>query len=198
MSAALVRRAARYEAATWRSLARWLLRRPDVGPADTGFAYRGPQVAPMLVMLAVSMIDVVAVDLLVPWPWLRPVLLVIGVWGTLEVLGMLAAITIHPHVVGAAGLRIRNGVSLDVHIPWDAVAGVRRVRRTRDGRGVQLDGSTLHVVVADQTTVEVTLARPLPVTLPRNRTAEITEVRLHADDAAGFVAAARARVAAGS
>ncbi|MCW3064686.1 MAG: hypothetical protein JWN32_1858 [Solirubrobacterales bacterium] len=29
---------------------------------------------------------------------------------------MLAAVTVHPHVLGPSGLRIRHGTSLDVHI----------------------------------------------------------------------------------
>lgn len=187
----VVRRAVRFEVGTWRSLARWLLRRPDVPAGGTPFAYRSTLVAPMVVMIVVSLIEVVAVDLLLPWPSVRMVLLVVGVWGTALVLGMLAAVTVHPHVVGPSGLRVRHGLSLDVHVPWDAVAGVRRVRRSRDGRTVQLDGRALHVVVSGQTTVEVTFTRPVTVTLPRDRTAEITELHLHADDAAGMVAAAR-------
>jgi hypothetical protein len=51
---AVVRRAVQFEVGMWRSLARWLLRRPDVAPGDTAFAYRGPLVAPMVVMLVPS------------------------------------------------------------------------------------------------------------------------------------------------
>jgi hypothetical protein len=47
--------------------------------------------------------------------------------------------------------------------------------------------------VSGQTTVEVALRRPVVVTLPGGRSAAITEVRFHADDAAGLVAAARAK-----
>ena len=40
------------------------------------------------------------------------------------------------------------------------------------------------MVVSNQTTVEVTLNRPVTVALTQARTAEITELRFHADDAA--------------
>jgi hypothetical protein len=187
------RRAARFEAGMWRSLARWLVRRPHVPPEGTAFAYRGPLVALILVFFMVSLLDVVALDLLVPWPWtwLRFTVLILGVWGTVWMLGMLAAVTVHPHVAGPSGLRVRHGTSLDVHIPWDAVTGARQLFCSRDGRTVQLDGDTLYVLVAKQSTVEITLARPVPVTLPRDHTAEITRLRLHADDAAALVATVR-------
>ena len=58
---------------------------------------------------------------------------------------------------------------------------------------MQTDGATLHVLVSKQTTVEIRIARPITVALPRDRTAEITTVRLYADDSAGLVAVVRAR-----
>jgi hypothetical protein len=191
--AGLVVVAVRFELGMWRSLARWVLRRPDVRPDEKAFAYRGPLVAPLLAFFVVSLLEVVALEVLVPWsgPWerLRLPLLVVGVWGTLLMLSVLAALTVHPHVVGPSGLRVRNGTSLDIRLRWDAVTGARQVRTSRDGKTVQVDGDTLHVQVSRQTTVEITLARPVTVTLSRGRTAEITALRLHADDAAALVAA---------
>ena len=68
-----------------------------------------------------------------------------------------------PHP-GLALLRLAQGDAPS------AAAAVRRVRRSRDGRTVQLSGHTLHVVVSGQTSVEVVLTRPVTVTLPRDRT----------------------------
>ena len=193
---ALSRRAVEFEIAGWRSLGRWVLRRPDVAPGDTPFAYHGPMLAPMVVMTLLSVLEIVAVDLLLPWQWLRPALLVLGIWGTVLMLGILAGVLVHPHAVGPAGLRVRHGAGLDVRIPWDAIAAVRRARRGGDGQGMQLDGAVLHVVVSGQTTVEVVLRRPVAVTLPGRRTVDIGELRFHADDPAALVAATRARVEA--
>jgi hypothetical protein len=191
---ALVTRALRYEISTWRSLGRWVARRPDVGPGDTPFAYRGPVVAPIVVFTVLSVVEVVAVDLiLAPWPVPRRIVLVLGIWGTLLMLGMLAAVTVHPHVVGPSGLRVRHGASLDVHVPWDAIASAARDRRSRDGRTVQLEGGTLHVLASGQTTVVVTLHRPVPATV-RGTPAQIPQHRYHADDAAGMIAAIRAQM----
>jgi hypothetical protein len=78
---ALVRWAVEFEVAGWRSLGRWLLRRPDVAATETPFGYHGPMLAPMIVIIAVSALEVVVVDLLLPWPSLRVALLVVGVWG---------------------------------------------------------------------------------------------------------------------
>lgn len=192
----LARRAIRFEAGTWRSLARWLLRRPDVARGDQAFAYRGPVAALILAFFVLSLVEVVAVDLILPWGGaIRIALLVLGVWGTVLMLGIFAAVTVHPHVVGQSGLRVRYGFSLDVRIPWDAITGVHRVVRSYQGQGTaQLDGDALSVVISGQTSVKVNLAHPVSVTLPDGRTAEVTTVQFHADDAAGLVAAARAHL----
>ncbi|GAA2441707.1 hypothetical protein [Streptomyces macrosporus] len=196
----LVRLAVRFEIDMWTNLGRWLLRRPDVPPHGAAFAYREPVLLPILAFFFLSLFEVVAVDLLVPWPWrwLRLLVLALGVWGVVWMLGVLAAVTVRPHVVAPSGLWVRYGSGLDVRIPWDAVAGARHLRAGRDGRTVQVDGDTLYVQVSHQTTVEVALARPVAVALPRGRTAEVTAVRLHADDAAGLVTAVRERVGAGA
>jgi hypothetical protein len=199
---ALVLVGVRFELGMWRSLARWVLRRPDVRPGETALAYRSQLVAPVLGFFVLSLVEVVALDVLVPWggAWerLRLPLLVLGAWGAVLMLGVLAGLTVHPHVVGAAGLRVRYGAGLDVHVPWDAVAGARELRGSRDGRTVQLDGHTLYVQISRQFTVEVTLERPVPVTLSRGREVEITAVRFHADEPAALVAAVRTRLAAGA
>ena len=194
----LVRRAVRFEAGVWRSLGRWLVRRPDVAPGEKAFAYRGPVVALLLMFILLSAVEAVAVDLILPWRGaIRIVLLVLGIWGTMLMLGILASITVFPHVVRPSGLRVRYGLSLDVQLPWDVVTSVQRVTRIHAGQGtVQLDGETLNVVMAGQTAVKVELARPVHVDLPRERTAEITTLHFHTDDAAGLVAAARAHLEA--
>lgn len=49
---ALFRRAARLEAGTWRSIARWAARHPDVPAGAVPFAYHLQLVAPAVVLAA--------------------------------------------------------------------------------------------------------------------------------------------------
>ena len=57
------------------------------------------------------------------------------------------------------------------------------------------DNTVLGIVVASQTTVDVTLRRPL-VVAPFSGPETVTALRLHADDAQGLVTALRARLRA--
>lgn len=193
----LAKRAIHFEASMWRSQARWIARRPDVEPGASAFAYRSPVAGLVLMFFVISLVEVVAVDLILPWRGaIRIALLVLGIWGAVLVLGIFASITVYPHVVRPAGLRVRYGVGVDIQIPWDAIGGVHRGLRPHSGRTVQLDGDALNVVVGGQTTVQVDLTRPVTVPVSHDRTAEIRTLRFHGDDPAGMVTAIRAHLTA--
>ena len=55
------------------------------------------------------------------------------------------------------------------------------------------DASAVDVVVSHDTSVEIALAHPVRLRV-HGEDAEVTLVRLHADDAAGFVTAVRRRI----
>jgi hypothetical protein len=197
---ALVRRVVAFEISLYRSLFRWVTRRPYVPAGAAPFGYVGVIAALLWVFIVVSAIEMVVVHLLLPWETVRIVADILGLWGLVWMLGLLASFRVHPHVVGEGGLRVRRGTGVDLTIPWDAVATVAGRERSRESsRGVQLDradGATvLNVVMAGRTTVDVKLRRPLVVPL-RTGPETVTEVRLFADDPRALVRAAQRHHAA--
>ncbi|MEH0845393.1 hypothetical protein V6U81_23670 [Micromonospora sp. CPCC 205711] len=202
----LLRRAVAYELGMWRSLGSWLLRRPVTRPpgADV-FSYSGV-VTPILgVFIALSAIEIPVFDLILrhtlPWPWLRHTVLGLGIWGLLWMIGLLASLRQHPHVVGDEGLRIRSGTSVDLRVPWTAVATVSaRYRSLPSSRTIQVeheaDAAILHVGAGSQTSVDVVLREPVSFPLPAGESAPMTEVRFYADDPGALVARARRHLAA--
>jgi hypothetical protein len=85
-------------------------------------------------------------------------------------------------------------------VPWEAVAGARKVRRPRDSsRALQLDrsdaGVVANVVVLSQTNVDIVLDRPTTVSLRGDATETVIAVRCYADDPDALVAHVRAHVA---
>lgn len=196
---ALVRRAVAFELSLYRSLFRWVTRRPDV-PADAvGFAYVGAVSALLWAFILVSATELVVLHLVLPWETVRLVADIVGIWGLVWMLGLAASLTVHPHLVGDSGLHVRYGAGSDITVPWDAIATIGVRERSRDrSRTVQLDrderGSVLNVVIASRTNVDVTLRRPL--VLPLRKGAEpVTGLRLYADDARGLVRRVREHLA---
>src|SRR5690606_20558585 len=77
-SPSFLRKAATMEAAGWRNLFGLITRRRHVPAGAEAFTYRGPIMSILIVFIAVSAIEVVAVDLIVHrWPIPRIVALVI-------------------------------------------------------------------------------------------------------------------------
>jgi hypothetical protein len=198
--AGLLRRAVAYEVGTWRSLWRWVRRRPDVPAGADAFPYASA-VAPVLwTFVVLSAVEIPLVDWLLPWRSARVALLVAGVYGLLWMLGLLASMTVYPHSVGDDGLRVRSGSAVDVRVPWEAIAAVRVRRRSVEGSRtvvVEEEGErrAVSVTVLSSTQVDVELRTPLVLPLARTSGRPVTELRLAADDPAALVRRLRAGLA---
>ncbi|WFE38290.1 hypothetical protein [Micromonospora sp. WMMD998] len=196
----LARRVVAYEWGMWRSLARWTLRRPyPVAPGAATLAYVGGVQPILLAFLVLSTIEIPILDVIlrhtVDSPTIRHAAIGIGVWGVLWMVGLMASLRLHPHVVDDTGLRLRNGTSLDLTIPWDAVAAVSVRRRSltssRAYRYDEDDPTVLNLGVGSQTAVDLVLRAPRSVPLPNGPSAPVREIRLYADDPVALVDRAR-------
>ena len=181
----LLRRALRYELSMWRSLYRWVFRRPGL-PGER-FPYADVITPVIWAFIVVSAIEVPVAHLLVPWPAVKQVLLVVGIYGLLWMVGMLAGYRVNPHTVDDAGLHIRHGGTVHVFVPWDAIGAVRMRRRSYEGsRSIRVEGEgperALAFAMGGQTTLDVVLCRPLPLLSFRGDPEPVGVVRLHADD----------------
>lgn len=192
----LAGRAVQMELGSWQSLYRFAFRRPRVPVGATGFPYHRSVLAVHLTITAVSVLELVAVDVLVQhWPTVRIPLLVIGVWGVAWMLGMLAAMITRPHAVGPEGIRARYTTDVDVALPWEAIDAVVRRTRIRQDKAPRLPpgADELELWMQERTNVDVLLARPVHVHLPEG-TATVRRIGLFADDPAAFLAAVRTHV----
>jgi hypothetical protein len=191
----LVRKVVSFEVGVWRSLYRWTTRRPR-GPAGAEtFGYAGPVTPLIWAFIGLSAVEIPVAHLLLPWQTARVVVLVVGVWGLTWMFGFLASLKTYPHVVADFGLRIRYGATVDIAIPWGAIASIGvRHRNLPSSRTVQLRsvdaGTVVHVGISSQTNVDVALRHPVTVLLPRG-SEPITAVHFYADDARALVAEAR-------
>lgn len=187
-----LRFAVRNEFAIWRSLLRWAFRRPErLRPGDQAFTGAGAMPAMMWVLVGLSALEILALELLLPWAAARHFVLGFGTYCLLYLLGLLAAHQVHPHVVGDAGLRVRKGVTFDLTIAWASIDTIRVSRRPMP----QADQA--HVVslgAAGQTNIDLLLRKPATVSPRPARGLAVTDLRFHADDPEALVAAVRARL----
>jgi len=195
--ASLPRRALFYEVGIWRSLYRWIFRRPPTREPDAeAFGYASLMTPILVAFIAVSALEIPVVDFFLPWEAVRRPFLALGAWGLIWMIGLLASLRVHPHLVAASGLRVRYGFNVDIMLPWVAIAEIRAQRRSLpSGRTVQLErtgpAATLHIAISSATNVEVVLREPTTVRLPKGVSETITALHFYTDDPRALVARAR-------
>lgn len=156
------------ELALYRSLARWIARRPDVPQDATPIGY-AQLVVPMLwLWIFGSATEVVVVEVVLQsigagWTHVvRLPLLVLGVWGVLWMLGMLAAYRVRPHLLTEDRLGIRNSARTWVEVPREAIESTRAAEHELPGviRSLHHEDGLLLVGVGSRTNLELVLTGP--------------------------------------
>lgn len=197
-----VRLATEMESRMWGSLFRWLFRRGpyDVGPGAVAFGHTKAVKPFLITFLALSVFEIPLFHFIIPWTVVRIILLVVSGYGLIWMLGLIASMVLRPHVLDDRGIRIRNGMLLDVTIPWSQVASVRaRDRSTPPGGGIQSEDGILSLSAGGQTNVDVLLREPVSFGLPRKKPADpVTQVRFVVDDGRAVAAEATRRLESGA
>lgn len=188
------------ELRVYSSIGRAIMRKPAIAQGAIGIGYHRPVLTVLIIFIVLSAVEIPIIDLIVhPWPSVRIGFLVLGIWGLTWMVGLMCAMLLRPHTVGAEGVRVRAGLEIDVFVPWDAVASVAIRHRVDEPKSPRIatteDGSEYAERMQNETNIEIELERPYAVRLPglRPRGGEhlVTTVRLWADEPRTFLDAAR-------
>ena len=189
----VVRRLIVHEVKLFTSFVRWICGRgpQGVGEGDLAVRYAAGQSFVMYSFLFVSVVETVALALVIPWPVVRNVALVIDVWGVYFVVALQVSCVVHPHVVRADGsLWLRYGVLMEVFVPAELIARVRLERRFDRGGPAKLrPDASLDMGMGGQTMVTVELTDAVRFVRPLGKEAEAHVLRFYADNPAATVAA---------
>lgn len=195
--------ALKLEITLYLALGRWITRRPDVPAGTTPIGY-SRLVAPMLwLWIFGSATEVVVLDLLLSrwWTPLRIPLLVVGVWGLVWMLGLMAAYRTRPHLLGETSLQVRDGIHARVDVALDRIASVRSADHDLPGllTSVHVEGegddAVLLVGVSSRTNLELVLTGPTTLETPNGPTT-VGRVGLWVDEPRDVADALRRRLSA--
>ena len=163
-----------FELRLYRSLFRWVARRAHgLAPGVEPFGYAWAVTPVMWLWIFGSALEVFFLDLVIPWQPVRVAAFVLGAWGFVWMVGLLASLKVYPHLMSDAGLRLRYGASVDVTVPWQAVETITVDRRDLPSSVRTLQpvetarGTDLQIAVSGQVNVHAALRRPLTVPTPR-------------------------------
>ena len=190
------KRALLLELRIYANIGRFIARRPAVPSGAVGFGYHKPVLTVLLIFIGLSAVEIPIFDLIVHrWPAVRITFLILGIWGVTWMFGLLSAYLMRPHTVGPDGIRVRQGLEVDLGFSWDDIASVehrRRVDEPKSPRFEVADASrTLVYRMQDATDIEIELERPTVVRLPgggaKGGEQTITGVRIWVDDPQAFM-----------
>lgn len=157
------------ELALYGQLVRWIVRRPDVPAGATPVPYSRLATPVVWLFIFGSTVEVVAFDLVLSrWlTFLRLPFLVLGVWGVVWMLGLMASYRMRPHLLTDDHLHVRNMARTDIVVPLDAVTEVRVADVDESGiRSVKVVDDTLLVLVSGRTNLQLTLVEGTTITTP--------------------------------
>jgi hypothetical protein len=190
------KRALLLELSIYANIGRFIARRPAVPNGATGFSYHKPVFTVLLIFIILSAVEIPIVDLIVHrWPVVRIAFLILGIWGVTWMFGFLCAYLMKPHTVGPDGIRVRQGLEVDIALSWDDIASVARNKRVDEPKSPRFDETDdsriLVLRMQDETIIEIELERPTTVRLPgggaKGGDQTITGVRIWVDDSRAFM-----------
>jgi hypothetical protein len=201
----LPRKAARIavlEPRLWVCLLRWISRR--TGTLAREFVYhKRSQMGLILVMLAFTTpAELLVVELLAPWAWLRISLLVLGLYALLWMFGLYASLAALPHRLEEDGLRLRYGALAEGFVPFSEIAAVERARRRAPGPGDGLqtdpeDGG-MYLATGGKTDLTLILHSPRTIRGLFRSAGPATTIHLATDELERLASELRERIGVGS
>lgn len=177
--------AVRAELRSYRALWMWARRRCDVPPGAVALhAGRGTVALPAAFAVA-TIVELVALDLLLPWLWLRVAVAALSLWSLLILGGFVALGRTRPHYLLGDTLVLRRSGSTVASVELAGIAAVVRRRRWSPTSPTVEDGR-LALPNQDGTCVDIVLHDPVPARIPawprRGPVQDVDTVSLHLDD----------------
>lgn len=192
LAGATATRMFRAEVTTYRSLWLWARRRVDgQGPGVHAVGYARGSLGVPLSFGVLTVVEAIAIHLVIPWAWLRTVVLVASVYSLVHVLGFVASRIVHPHLLISSQLTLRSGAHTVATLDRDALTRVIRSRRHQPTVPTETGGQ-LYLPSQDGTNIDLHLTAPASAHLPgllarHRRRATITVASIHLDDLHAFL-----------
>jgi hypothetical protein len=171
-------------------------RRYDIRESEVGIGYARGRLPVELVFAGLAVVELIAVDLLVPWErlgsfaWLRLAVLLASIYGVIWIALWMVAERTRPHLVTDDGLVLRWGHLPIATIPWSAIREVRGHKRYSAE-----DDRLTHDIPLQGTNLDIDLHEPFDARIPfQRRRRQVTGISLGVDDPVAALEAIRPRL----
>jgi hypothetical protein len=135
--------------------------------------------------------EIAIFELLLPWAWVRWVLLILSLYALIWILGFYASLAIRPHRIDENGVQLQFGFFADVFIPLMNIAGFRLEKRQtpKKRRGLTIDTtqSTAYICMEFESNVTIDLFMPTFINGFISKTIDVKTIFISVDDPDGFL-----------
>lgn len=198
----LPRRAARIvtlEFQLWACLVLWVFRRRRADPSMFTYHKRSIFGVFLLAALFSSPVEILLFEFLIPWAWLKVVLLLASVYSVFWLVGLYASQVTLPHRLEAEGVRLHAGALASGFIPYAALAEVAREQRKTpkksQGLSLSADQSAAYFGIDGTSDAALHLSVPQQMRGFVKWTPPVSTVYLAVDEPERFVRELRQRLA---
>lgn len=185
----LPRRVARVvalEPRLWFCLWRWAFRRVRTGANDFPYHSRSVLGYFCILILFTTPAEIFLLELLVPWSWLRWLLLVAAVYTVFWIFGLYASLVALPHRLDGRNIRLFCGILAQARIEYGNIATVELNRchwsGRQDGLHLASDKSSAYLAVGGETDITIRLRKAQALFGWLGPTPPVTTVYLAADE----------------
>lgn len=187
------------EPALWYCLGIWLVRRRPSNPSQFPYHQRSILGALVIAVMVSAPVEILLFELLIPWPWLRWLLLITSIYAVLWMLGLYASLVVRPHGLEAETISLQYGVLARARIPYREIRAVSAVRRRAPGGGDGLkwapDENAAYLAVGGRTDVAVELHHTQVISTRPASTTPVATIYAAVDDPTRFVLELQRRLA---
>ncbi len=184
----------------WICLGRFIFRRVRLRTNEFSYHRRSVLGFLLIAVLLVTPVEVFVIELLLPWAWVRWLLLVLAIYALFWALGLYTSLIALPHRLDSSSIRLRYGILAEAAIEYGNIADVRLdgCRAPKGGDGLSLARGDRSAYLAIAGTTDVTLELRNPQTLQgwAKSTAPVMSLHLAVDDPARLVAELTRRIGA--
>jgi hypothetical protein len=167
--------------------------RKDVPAGAIVIKYGSTHKVFLIVMMVIIPVEVLLVEFLVPWAWLRTVLLVFAIYSAIWLFGFFAGLHTRPHYIDSRHLVLRMGHLAAVSVGVDSIRSVRRDYHPKYKGLVAVADDYVAIPGISGTVLTVTLDPETPVRIRGRETVHAGEVRFDTDDVEGASRSIRER-----
>ncbi|MGY1750881.1 hypothetical protein [Modestobacter sp. SYSU DS0511] len=173
----------------------WALRRRTVvRPGEQPFSYTSRIGVVLGTVIGLTPVELGVVRLLLPWPTVRWVVLALGLWGLVWLIGFALSLRQNPHTLGPDQLTLRFGQLRTARVRLADVAAARVAATDGAKRTLEVTPEQVALSLMGETSVRLTLRPGATVDLDGAQV-PAERVLFFADDPRGLVRELRSRLA---